>query len=173
MLVIDCGSGRRLSMPFDRNAIYGNQNSTTVTQCLLSAWLVLLIQGFHPGLRPGLWSLCWSQSTTLPSYNSKATVSLQIVRQVAMLPSFTGNLHCCMSGCSALFLQQWGHSQLTLLTACSNFISIYPNLFEFLLNLFEFCRIFEWIWVKREGIWKVELCVSTIIPTCDAAYILD
>jgi len=25
-----------------------------------------------------------------------------------------------------------------LLTACSNFISIYPNLFEFLLNLFEF-----------------------------------
>ena len=52
----------------------------------------------------------------LPSYNSKTTVSLQIVRQVALLPSFTGNL----------------------LTACSNFIPIYPNLFEFILNLFEF-----------------------------------
>ena len=67
----------------------------------------------------------------LPSYNSKATVSLQIVWQV-LLPSFTGNLYCCKSGRSAPFLQQWGHSQLTLLTACSNFIPIYPNLFEFL-----------------------------------------
>ena len=27
-------------------------------------------QGFYPGLRPGLWSLCWSQSTMLLSYNS-------------------------------------------------------------------------------------------------------
>jgi len=44
----------------------------------------------------------------LPSSNSKATVSLQIVRQVA------------------------------LLTACSNFILICPNLFEFILNLSEF-----------------------------------
>jgi len=74
----------------------------------------------------------------LSSYNSKTTVSLQIVCQVTLLPSFTGNLHCCKSGRYAPFLQQWGHSQLALLTACSNFISIYPNLFEFLLNLFEF-----------------------------------
>jgi len=81
------------------------------------------------------------QVAVLPFYNSKATVSLQIVRQVTLLPSFTGNLHCCKSGRSAPFLQQWGHSQLTLLTACSNFIPIYPNLFEFLVNLFEFCRI--------------------------------
>jgi len=29
-------------------------------------------------------------------------------------------------------------SQVALLTACSNFISIYPNLFEFILNLYEF-----------------------------------
>ena len=29
-----------------------------------------VLQGFHPGLRPGLWSLCWSQSAALPSYNS-------------------------------------------------------------------------------------------------------
>ena len=113
------------------------------------------------------------QVAVLPFYNSKATVSLQIVRQVALLPSFTGNLYCCKSGHSAPFLQQWGHSQLTLLTACSNFIPIYPNLFEFIVNFVEFCRIFEWIWVKREGMWKVELCVSAIIPTCDAAYILD
>jgi len=82
-----------------------------------------------------------SQVAVLPSYNSKATVSLQIVCQVAVFSSFTGNLHCCKSGCSAPFLQQWGHSQLTLLTACCNFISIYPNLFEFLLNLFEFIWI--------------------------------
>ena len=74
----------------------------------------------------------------LPSYNSKAIVSLQIVCQVALLPSFTGNLHCCKSGRSAPFLQQWGHSQLALLTAYSNFIPIYPNLFEFIVNLFEF-----------------------------------
>jgi len=74
----------------------------------------------------------------LPSYNSIATVSSQIVRQVAVLPSFIGNLHCCKLGRCALFLQQWGHSQLTLLTTYSNFIPIYPNLFEFIVNLFEF-----------------------------------
>ena len=85
----------------------------------------------------------------LPSYNSKAIVSLQIVHQVAVLPSFTGNLHCCKSGRSAPFLQQWGHGQLALLTVYSNFIPIYPNLFEFILNLFEFilnlfefCRVY-------------------------------
>ena len=71
------------------------------------------------------------------------TVS-NIVRQVAVLPSFTGNLHCCKSGRSVPFLQQWGHSQLALLTACSNFIPIYPNLFEFILNYSEFYRVFEW-----------------------------
>ena len=100
----------------------------------------------------------------LPSYISKATVSLQIVRQVALLPSFTGNLHCCKSGRSAPFLQQWGHSQLTLLTAFSNFISIYPNLFEFLLNLFEFFK---------RACEEVELCVSAIISHIGLAYILD
>ena len=46
------------------------------------------------------------QVAVLPSYNSKATVSLQIVRQVALLPFFTGNLHYCKSGRFALFLQQ-------------------------------------------------------------------
>jgi len=89
-----------------------------------------------------------SQVAVLPSYNSIATVSLQIVRQIAVLPSFTGNLHCYKSGRCAPFLQQWGHSQLTLLTACSNFILVYPNLFEFILNLFEFCRIFEWLCIR-------------------------
>ena len=64
------------------------------------------------------------QVAVLPSYNSMATVSSQIVRQVALLPSFTGNLHCCKSGRSAPFLQQWGHRQLALLTAYSNFILI-------------------------------------------------
>ena len=68
----------------------------------------------------------------LPSYNSMVTVSLQIVRQIALPPSFTGNLHSCKSGRCAPFLQQWDHRQLALLTACSNFIPIYPNLFEFI-----------------------------------------
>ena len=85
-----------------------------------------------------------SQVAMLLSYNSMAIVSSQIVCQIALLPSFTGNLHCCKSGRSALFLQQWGHRQLALLTACSNFIPIYPNLFEFILNLSEFYRVFEW-----------------------------
>ena len=61
-----------------------------------------------------------SQVALFLSYNSKTIVSLQIVRQVALLPFYNSE------------------SQLALLTACSNFISIYPNLFEFLLNLFEF-----------------------------------
>jgi len=58
-----------------------------------------------------------------------------------LLLSYTDSLHCCKPGHFALFLQQWGHSQLALLTICSNlfqFILIYPNLFEFILNLFEF-----------------------------------
>ena len=97
------------------------------------------------------------------------TVS-NIVRQVAMLPFFTGNLHCCASGHSAPFLQQWGHSQLTLLTACSNFISIYPNLFEFLLNLFEFYGIFqESMWKKLLG----QFWVSSHHPMFGLMYILD
>ena len=62
------------------------------------------------------------QVAVLPSYNSMATVSLQIVRQVALLPSY--------------------NSEATASSLCSLpvpiFISIYPNLFEFLLNLFEF-----------------------------------
>jgi len=103
-----------------------------------------------------------SQVAVLPSYNSMATVSLQIVCQVALLLSFTGNLHCYKSGHSAPFLQQWGHSQLALLTACSNFILICPNLFEFILNLSEFCRVFEWkerVW-ERLGTWFI----SAIFP---------
>jgi len=54
-----------------------------------------------------------------------------IVCQVAVLPSFTGSLHCYASGHPAPFLQQQGHSQFALLTVCS-------NLFEFFLNLFAF-----------------------------------
>jgi len=68
------------------------------------------------------------------------TVS-NIVCQITLLSSYTDSLHCCKLGHSAPFLQQWGHSQLALLTA-------YSNLFEFILNLFEFCRGF---WVKRES----------------------
>ena len=56
------------------------------------------------GLRHSEKYVC--QVAVLPSYNSKATVSLQIVRQVAVLPFFTGNLHCCKSGRCAPFLQQ-------------------------------------------------------------------
>ena len=75
-----------------------------------------------------------------------ATVKFPFVPFITLFPSYTSSLHCCKSGHSAPFLQQWGHSQLALFTACSNFILIYSNLFEFLLNLFEFCRGF---WVKR------------------------
>jgi len=109
----------------------------------VSQWAILCVRSLC-SLPSLLICTVVSQVTVLPSYNSKATVSLQIVCQVALLPSFTGNLHCCKSGCSAPFLQQWGHSQLTFLTACSNFIPIYPNLFEFILNLFEFYRGF-WV----------------------------
>jgi len=49
----------------------------------------------------------------LSSYNSKTTVSLQIVHQVAVLSSFTGNLHCCKSGRCAPFLQQYGYMSRT------------------------------------------------------------
>jgi len=99
------------------------------------------------------------------------TVS-NIVRQVALLPSFTGNLHCCKSGCSALFLQQWGHSQLTLLTACSNlfqFILIYLNLFWIYLNFVEFLS------EKQSHVTKLlgQFWVSSHHLTCDTAYILD
>ena len=112
------------------------------------------------------------QVAVLPSYNSMATVSLQIVCQVTVLPSFTGNLHCCKSGCSAPFLQQWGHSQLALLAACSNFIPIYPNLFEFILNLSEFYRVFEW---KEGSCDKVAWSVLSQQPSSHIglAYILD
>ena len=111
-----------------------------------------------------------SQVAVLPSYNSMATVSLQIVCQVAVLPSFTGNLHCCKSGRSAPFLQQWGHSQLALLTAYSNFIPIYPNLFEFCRGFWVNLSEFEW---KESVCEKVELCVSAIISHIGLAYILD
>jgi len=70
------------------------------------------------------------QVAVLPSYNSKATVSSQIVHQVALLPS--------------------SNSKATASLLCSlpvlvlfQFILIYLNLFEFILNLFAFCRIFE------------------------------
>ena len=85
-----------------------------------------------------------------------------IVRQVAVLPSFTVNLHCCKSGRCALFLQQWGHRQLALLTVCSNFIPIYPNLFEFILNLSEFYRVFEW---KEKSCDKVAWSVLSQQPS--------
>jgi len=41
-----------------------SQQSSSYMQCSIHTR-----QGFHLGLWPGLWSLCWSQSTTLPSYN--------------------------------------------------------------------------------------------------------
>ena len=59
----------------------------------------------------------------LPSYNSKVIVSLQIVRQVAVLPSY--------------------NSKATVSSLCSLPIPIYSDLFEFIVNLFEFCRISE------------------------------
>jgi len=95
-----------------------------------------------------------------------------IVHQVAVLPSFTVNLHCCKSGYSAPFLQQWGHSQLALLTVCSNFIPIYPNLFEFILNLSEFYRVFEW---KEGSCDKVAWSVLSQQPSSHIGltYILD
>ena len=84
-------------------------------------------------------SLCSLPTTVCAAADS-------VVYQVALLSSNNGLRHSeqyCTSGRCAPFLQQYGHSQLALLTACSNFIPIYPNLFEFILNLFEFCRIFE------------------------------
>ena len=68
-------------------------------------------------------SLC-SLLTTV--YN---TVS-NIIYQVALLPSYTDSLHCCKSARFAHCLFQ--------------FIPIYPNLFEFILNFIEFYRVFEW-----------------------------
>ena len=59
-----------------------------------------------------------SQIAVLPSYNSKATVSLQIVCQVALLPSYK--------------------SKATVSSLCSLPVPIYSNLFEFIVNLFEF-----------------------------------
>jgi len=38
-----------------------------------------------------------------------------IVHQVTMLPSFTGNLHCCASGCCAPFYHKWS---LTICDGC-------------------------------------------------------
>ena len=64
------------------------------------------------------------QVAVLPFYNSKATVSLKIVRQVAVLPSY--------------------NSKATASSLCSLPVPVYPNLFEFILNLFEFCTIIQW-----------------------------
>jgi len=66
-----------------------------------------------------------------------------VVSQVALLPSY--------------------NSKATVSSLFSLSVLIYFNLIE----------VFEWIWVKRECVWKVELYVSTIIPTYDTAYILD
>jgi len=65
-------------------------------------------------------------------------MSQYVAYQVALLPSYTNSLYCCKSGFSAPFLQQWGHSQHALLTACSNIIIIFLNLFDLFLNLFAF-----------------------------------
>ena len=48
----------------------------------------------EPSTNSVLLSLCWSQSTTLPSYNH-----------------LCDSEYCCLSGCSALFLQQSVRSQ--------------------------------------------------------------
>ena len=89
-----------------------------------------------------------------------------VVHQIALLPSNNGLQHSkkyCTSGRSAPFLQQWGHSQLTWLTACSNFISIYPNLFEF-YGIFQ-----ESVWRKLLG----QFWVSSHHLTFGLAYIVD
>ena len=57
----------------------------------------------------------------LPFYNSKAIVSLQIVCQIALLSSY--------------------NSKATVSLLCSLPVPIYSDLFEFIVNLFEFCRI--------------------------------
>ena len=70
-------------------------------------------------------SLCFLPTTVCNTVSN-------IVCQVIVLPSYTGRLHCCKSGHCAPFLQQQCHSQLALLTICSNlfqFILIYLNLF--------------------------------------------
>ena len=97
------------------------------------------------------------QVAVLSSYNSKATVSLQIVCQVTLFPSY--------------------NSKATVSLLCSlpipilfQFILIYLNLFWIYLN---FVEVFEWIWVKREDMWKVELCASAITPIFGLMYIVD
>ena len=96
-----------------------------------------------------------------------------VIYQITIHPSFTVNLHCCKSGCSAPFLQQWGHSQLTLLTAYFNlfqFFPIYLNFYWIYLNLFEFYGIFqESVWRKLLG----QFWVSCHHPTFGLAYIVD
>jgi len=95
-------------------------------------------------------------------------VQLQIVLSIRSL-CFFPSLYYCKSGRCAPFLQQWGHSQLALLTACSNFIPIYPNLFWIYLNFVEFLS------EKRGHVTKLlgQFWVSSHLPICDAAYILD
>ena len=77
-----------------------------------------------------------------------------VVHQVALLPSY--------------------NSKATVSSLYSLFVPIYPNLFEFLLNLFEFCRVFEW----KERVWEclgeaLSCSLSCHHPTFGAAYILD
>jgi len=58
----------------------------------------------------------------LPSHDTKLSAG-SIVCQFTLFPSSNS---------------MWYHSQLAFLTACSNFITIYPNLFQFILILFQF-----------------------------------
>ena len=111
------------------------------------------------------------QVTLLPS-NDGLWHSEQYLLYVRSLCSLPTLIVCCKSGRSAPFLQQWGHSQLTLLTACSNlfqFIPIYLNLFWIYLNFVEVLSEKQGHVTKLLG----QFWVSSHHPTCDAAYILD
>ena len=129
------------------------------------------------------------------------TVS-NIVSQVALLPSYTGSLYYCKSGCSAPFQQQsatqWAIlqvrslcslptlvvctviSQVTLLPSynskatVSSLCSLPIPIYS---NFSQFIWIFtEFIWIFQENVWRKllgQFWVSSHLPTCNTAYILD
>ena len=97
-----------------------------------------------------------SQVALLPSYNSKATVSLQIVCQVTLLSSYNSEAIVsllCLLPVPILF----------------QYILIYLNLFWIYLNFIEFLSEKQGHVTKLLG----HFWVSSHYPTCDAAYILD
>jgi len=105
------------------------------------AWSLAFLQQIVLSIR----SLCSLPTTVYITVRN-------IIHQVALLPSFTSNLHCCASSCSVPFLQQWGHC----------LFQFYSNLFEFIWIYSEFICIFEWKKRVQEylGIWFI----SAIFP---------